>query len=67
MKIPEADSKRTKRKEVRGVQTNSPDTNKRCHKRAVRRIRCKEILREKHLKRSDKIHYCTEPGSKKYK
>ena len=37
MKNPDANSKRTARKKVRGIQTSSPNLNKRCHKRAARR------------------------------
>ncbi len=35
MKVPNPDSLRTQKKSNRGVQTTSPDTNKRCHKRAL--------------------------------
>lgn len=34
MKFPEKESLRTYKKHARGVQTSSPDLNKRCHKRA---------------------------------
>ncbi len=64
---PIQDSKRSKRKAVRGIQTSSPHLDKRIHKRSKRRVNAIKKLKLAHMNRTNaNTYFFNDPGGCKY-